>query len=197
MTLYDKRSSDYDDLDDQGAGAGERLLAPEPAGDPDLSRTKRGQQDDDSWQEVKTPSESGTSRTSLGSSSAVAAPPARVDRIGKSKQKSSNPLGRYSHEELEALGEDYAERHGLIHDVDVRAFRIGAVLAQGPDAWSTIDDLTNEERIKLSLEATKKWQQPKILYLIVALCSTCAAVQGMGISSRVKICAWSWLMAGR
>jgi hypothetical protein len=31
----------------------------------------------------------------------------------------------------------------------------------------------------LDKEYTNKWSQPFILYLVIVLCSTCAAVQGM------------------
>lgn len=94
--------------------------------------------------------------------------------------KIANPLAGFSHNELRAKGEAFARKFQLGDEGDIRAFRIGAVLAQDPNRHAEIDELTAEEGAVLSREITHKWSQPKLLYLIIVLCSTCAAVQGMG-----------------
>ena len=70
--------------------------------------------------------------------------------------------------------------HQVGDDEDIRAFRLGAILAQDPNRHAEIDDLNEEERRILGQEISSKWSQPKLLYLVIILCSTCAAVQGMG-----------------
>ncbi len=92
----------------------------------------------------------------------------------------ANPLANLSIEELEVLGESYAIKHGLHDPQDLRAFRVGAVLAGRPDASHTYHDILEEEVQVLEQERTNRWSQPKVLYLIIVLCSVCAAVQGMG-----------------
>ena len=91
----------------------------------------------------------------------------------------ANPLRGYSHDELGRMGKAYALEHALVEPEDFRAFEIGAKLAQNPKTWDTVEGLTEEERVVLEKEFTSKWSQPKLLYLVIILCSTCAAVQGM------------------
>lgn len=92
----------------------------------------------------------------------------------------ANPLRGYSHAELGKMGKDYALEHALVEPEDLRAFEIGAKLAQNPRSFETVEGLTPEERETLGNEFTNKWSQPKLLYLVVVMCSVCAAVQGMG-----------------
>jgi hypothetical protein len=56
-------------------------------------------------------------------------------------------------------------------------------LAQDPEAYDKVEGLTDEELEVLRREFTNKWSQPKLMYLVIILCSACAAVQGMGKSS--------------
>lgn len=70
--------------------------------------------------------------------------------------------------------------HQVGDDEDIRAFRLGAILAQDPNRHAEVDGLSEEERLTLGKEISKRWSQPKLLYLVIILCSTCAAVQGMG-----------------
>lgn len=94
--------------------------------------------------------------------------------------KIANPLAGFSHNELRAKGEAFARKFQVGDEDDIRAFRIGAILAQDPNRHAEVDELTAEEAVVLSKEITHRWSQPKLLYLIIVLCSTCAAVQGMG-----------------
>ena len=94
--------------------------------------------------------------------------------------KLANPLAGKTHAELEFMGEEYARKHQVGDEEDIRAFQKGAVLAQDPAKYSTVAGLTAQELEVLEKEFTSRWSQPKILYIVIVLCSTCAAVQGMG-----------------
>jgi len=94
--------------------------------------------------------------------------------------KIANPLAGFTHAELAQKGEEYARSNAVGKEEDIRAFRLGAILAQNPNRHSEVDGLTPEESAILSKEIEKKWSQPRLLYLVIILCSTCAAVQGMG-----------------
>jgi hypothetical protein len=94
--------------------------------------------------------------------------------------KIANPLAGFSHAELSAKGEEYVRKHQIGDEEDIRAFRLGAILAQNPNKHAEVDGITAEESDVLTREITNKWSQPRLLYLVIVLCSTCAAVQGMG-----------------
>jgi hypothetical protein len=88
--------------------------------------------------------------------------------------KIANPLAGYSHTELAQMGEKYARTNTVGNGEDIRAFRLGAILAQDPNRHTEVDGLTVEESAVLSKEIEKKWSQPRLLYLVIILCSTCA-----------------------
>jgi hypothetical protein len=94
----------------------------------------------------------------------------------------ANPLHGKSQTELMELGTEYAQTHALVAPDDLRAFKLGAVLAAAPEKYENCPDLTEDELEVLSKEWSHKWSQPKLLYIVIVLCSTCAAVQGMGMS---------------
>lgn len=94
--------------------------------------------------------------------------------------KLANPLAGYSHAELEEMGAEYARKYQLGDESDIRAFRMGAVLAQDPVKYEECRGLTEEEVQVLRREFERRWSQPRLMYVVIVLCSTCAAVQGMG-----------------
>lgn len=94
--------------------------------------------------------------------------------------KLANPLAGKTHAELEDMGARYAKQHQLGDEEDIRAFQKGACLAQDPQKFSDVAGLTAQELDVLKKEFTNRWSQPRLLYLVIVLCSTCAAVQGMG-----------------
>jgi len=94
--------------------------------------------------------------------------------------KIANPLAGYSHSELSTMGEEFAKKYAIGDEDDIRAFRIGAILAQDPNRHAEVNGINEEESATLSREISHRWSQPKLLYLVIILCSTCAAVQGMG-----------------
>lgn len=95
--------------------------------------------------------------------------------------KLANPLAGISHDELEQMGDRYSRQHQMGDDEDIRAFKKGACLAQDPQKFASVTGLTEQEMVVLDKEITKRWSQPKLLYVVIILCSTCAAVQGMGM----------------
>ena len=95
----------------------------------------------------------------------------------------ANPLQGYTYNELKKMGRAYAHDNALNEPEDVRAFEIGACLAREPTylRHATRLGVTDEELAVLEHELTHRWAQPRRLYLVVAICSLCAAVQGMGM----------------
>lgn len=101
------------------------------------------------------------------------------------QNKDGNPLAELTPQEVRELGRMYAIEHGIAEPEDVRAFEAGAILARQPEKYEALrgyEDIavTEEEMTVLDREYTSPYTQPKTLYLLVILCSLCAAVQGMG-----------------
>ncbi len=93
----------------------------------------------------------------------------------------ANPLANFDHPELERMGATFAKKYQLGDESDIRAFRLGAVLAKDPSKFEDCKGLSEDELEILRKEFNHKWSQPKLMYLVIVLCSTCAAVQGMGM----------------
>lgn len=94
--------------------------------------------------------------------------------------KLANPLGNIPVKKVGDMGEQYCREFALGEAEDVRAFRLGAMIAKDPNRFREIEGLTEDEIKVFSDELEHKWRQPKKLYLVILLCSLCAAVQGMG-----------------
>ena len=90
------------------------------------------------------------------------------------------PLAGKPYEVLRRMGREYAIKNQLGEEEDIRAFEIGACLAQDPNKYERVPGIQPDELEVLQKEITHRWSQPKLMYLIIVLCSTCAAVQGMG-----------------
>lgn len=93
--------------------------------------------------------------------------------------KLSNPLAGYSHAELRKQGHKFAIAHEIGDETDIRAFELGAVLAQSPEQYDRVTGLMDQERKILHREFEHRWSQPWKMYVVIALCSLSAAVQGM------------------
>jgi hypothetical protein len=94
--------------------------------------------------------------------------------------KLANPLAGYTYAELQEMGAEYAEKHALGDKSDILAFKKGAVLAKDPLKFEDLSVLDEEDKVALRNEFGQRWTQPHLLYLVIILCSTAAAVQGMG-----------------
>lgn len=94
--------------------------------------------------------------------------------------KLSNPLAGFSHVELRKQGRNFATTHDMGDETDIRAFELGAMLAQSHKRYASVESLTPPEKDLLRREFVNRWDQPWRLYAAIALCSLSAAVQGMG-----------------
>lgn len=119
-------------------------------------------------------------KTSYASRAARASVSAAALKRAEMNAILANPLRGKSQKELMDLGVEYARTHALVSPEDMRAFRLGAVLAAAPEKFDSCPDLTPDELVVLRREWTHKWSQPPLMYIVIILCSTCAAVQGMG-----------------
>ena len=81
--------------------------------------------------------------------------------------KLANPLAYESPEELRQKGRAYAKKHFIGDEEDIRAFEIGACLAQDPKKWDKVQGLRPEERAVLEKETMSRWAQPKLMYLVI------------------------------
>ncbi|KAJ3950614.1 uncharacterized protein N0V96_001764 [Colletotrichum fioriniae] len=97
----------------------------------------------------------------------------------EASRKLENPLAGFTPEQLSKKGEDYCLEHGITDEEDIRAFRLGAMIAGNMNKYDSMTEITADERAVLDGESTHKWRNPKMLYGVVAVCSFCAVVQGM------------------
>lgn len=106
------------------------------------------------------------------------------DTVGSNvNAKLANPLAGIPADQLMDDAANFAEERGLGHLKDV--FRKGALVAQDPMNFESIDILSEEDKHILRREVTNRWAQPWELYYLVILCSLAAAVQG--VSSFYKV----------
>ena len=82
--------------------------------------------------------------------------------------KLANPLAYETPEELRQKGRTYAKKHFVGGEEDIRAFELGACLAQDPLKWDKVQGLTPEERAVLEKEMTSRWSQPRLMYLVIS-----------------------------
>jgi hypothetical protein len=86
-----------------------------------------------------------------------------------------NPLAGIPRKILMKQVEDFARDKDMTDILPL--LQKGALVAQNPPAFESIDELEPEEREALRNEVIHKWRQPRALYLTVILCSVGAAVQ--------------------
>lgn len=87
----------------------------------------------------------------------------------EASRRLANPLAGLSHEQLSSMGEKYARMAGLDSEEDLRAFRLGAIVAGDENRYDTIDGLTPREREVLDREVTHKWSSKTLTYLLARL----------------------------
>jgi hypothetical protein len=85
----------------------------------------------------------------------------------EASKRLANPFAGISPQQLAAKGEEYARKAGLTSEEDLRAFRIGAMIAGDDNKYDTISELTPHEREILDRETTHKWSNPGMLYWVV------------------------------
>lgn len=82
------------------------------------------------------------------------------------KTKQKNPLAGLSKEELLADVEAFAQEKNLEYVLD--DLKKGALVAQDPKAFETVDELTEEEKEVLRREKTHRWHQPFMMYFLTS-----------------------------
>ncbi|KAE8257091.1 hypothetical protein A4X13_0g2587 [Tilletia indica] len=87
-----------------------------------------------------------------------------------------NPLHGIPREALFAKVDKFAAEKNLTSEIDL--LRKGALVAQNPADFQSIDILTQEERDVIQHEYQNKWAHPMTLYVTIFLCSVGAATQG-------------------
>jgi hypothetical protein len=87
-----------------------------------------------------------------------------------------NPLVGVPQEALFEDVEAFATENGLTDILPL--LKRGALLAQDPLGFESIEGLEDNERHELELEQTNRWHQPRTLYLTIVLNSIAAAIQG-------------------
>jgi hypothetical protein len=94
--------------------------------------------------------------------------------------KMANPLAGLTGDELRRAGREYGEKNDIVAEEDLRALEVGAILAQEPEQLARIKGLVSAEEMReLEREYTHKFSHPVLLYIVIVMCSVCAAVQGM------------------
>lgn len=91
----------------------------------------------------------------------------------------ANPLAGFSQRQLAQQGTEFALKYGMKQPDDIRAFKIGARLAQDMKRYTKMEELSPDELSSIERELTHRWSLPWSLIMVIVLCSFCAAVQGM------------------
>ncbi|OJJ06615.1 hypothetical protein ASPVEDRAFT_140116 [Aspergillus versicolor CBS 583.65] len=92
-------------------------------------------------------------------------------------KKLHNPLAGLTREQLLDDVERFAASKQLEHILP--DLRKGALIAQDPKLFETLDDLSEEEKELIRREKTHRWSQPFMMYFMTILCAGSAIVQGM------------------
>ncbi|KIM73040.1 hypothetical protein PILCRDRAFT_803132 [Piloderma croceum F 1598] len=95
-----------------------------------------------------------------------------------------NPLTGIPRHQLLRNVEIFAKEHGLSEEIPVLSK--GAILAQSPADFETLDVLDDRDQEIIRYEIAHKWSHPWTLYMTVIICSIGAATQGwdqMGLNS--------------
>lgn len=88
-----------------------------------------------------------------------------------------NPLKGIPQDTLFANVEEFQRTKGLPSDL-LPLLQRGALVAQNPAAFESINELEEEEKQALREEVTHRWKHPWSLYYTIGLSSIAAAIQG-------------------
>lgn len=88
-----------------------------------------------------------------------------------------NPLKGIPQDTLFANVEEFQRTKGLPSDI-LPLLQRGALVAQNPAAFESINELEEDEKQALREEVTHRWKHPWSLYYTIGLSSIAAAIQG-------------------
>ncbi|CCX07810.1 hypothetical protein FPQ18DRAFT_320635 [Pyronema domesticum] len=99
-----------------------------------------------------------------------------VDLNKNLEAKIQNPLADIPRDQLIREVNTFANDNGLAEIAPL--LQRGALVAQNPDGFESMDEITEEEKQHIRNETLHKWKHPMALYYTIAICSIGAAVQG-------------------
>ncbi|KAG8629321.1 hypothetical protein KVT40_003186 [Elsinoe batatas] len=102
-----------------------------------------------------------------------------VEEINLNKNldgKVANPLAGLTREQLFDDVTKFAHDKGVTEHTEL--IQRGALIAQDPSLYETLDVLSEEEKDALRFEQAHRWKHPIQLYITIIVCSIGAAVQG-------------------
>ncbi|KAF2227551.1 hypothetical protein BDZ85DRAFT_254492 [Elsinoe ampelina] len=102
-----------------------------------------------------------------------------VEEINLNKNldgKVANPLAGLTREQLFDDVTKFAHDKGIREHTEL--IQRGALIAQDPSLYETLDVLSEEEKDALRFEQAHRWKHPIQLYITIIVCSIGAAVQG-------------------
>ncbi|KAK4685475.1 hypothetical protein P7C73_g4667, partial [Tremellales sp. Uapishka_1] len=102
--------------------------------------------------------------------------PDHVDRNRNVSARIQNPLNGLPKEKVLSLADSFCEQYGFQEKVDL--FRRAALLAQNPNQFDKITELTEEDKYWIRREKTHRWSQTRQLYYTIIVCSIGSAIQG-------------------
>lgn len=106
--------------------------------------------------------EQGSTDADVARSWSKEAAPGHVEEINKQK----NPLASLTKDELLADVEAFAREKSLEHILD--DLKRGALVAQDPKKFESLDELSDSEKELLRREKTHKWSQPFMMYFMTS-----------------------------
>lgn len=86
---------------------------------------------------------------------------------GNINNKLRNPLSELTREELLRDVEEFAVEKGLTHILD--NLKKGALIAQDPKSFESLEDLSEDEKEVLRREKTHRWHQPFMMYFMTSM----------------------------
>lgn len=118
---------------------------------------------------------------SAGKDSGVASTPEHNEEIARLTENVAgeirNPLRGIPRDQLLKNVAQFQHDKGLSDDI-LPLLRKGALVAQNPAGFETLEDLDENEKKALREEVTHRWKQPVPLYYTIFLNSIAAAIQG-------------------
>lgn len=123
----------------------------------------------------RTAAKSTSTRTSPPGPCTLAAAVTVCWRLTLSLCRIKNPLSGVPKGQLLSDVEQFARERDMPDIADL--LKKGALVAKDPSSFETIEELNEDDKISLRREVTHKWDQPRVLYFTIILCSVGAAVQ--------------------
>lgn len=93
-----------------------------------------------------------------------------------------NPLSGLTHAELSSQVVVFCNKYGF--DEKIITFQKAALVAQRPQEFESISELSEDDKYHLRRETTHKWHLPFAMYMCIAVVSIGSALQYVAIYQR-------------